>query len=335
MPFHGAADLGITCHLEDVMARLLWTQRQDIGPAPRAHHAMAYAVMRKRVVLFGGARRDTPNFEPNCFGDTWEWDGESWIQVGHLGPSPRYGHAMAYDSNRGCLVLFGGVARNPATGQNRYLDDTWEWDGTAWTQVADSGPGPRWGAAAAFDESRSRTVLFGGDPETGNAFRDTSTWVWDGADWTEAANSGPPSRAQHVMAYENARGRIIMLGGTQANIETTWGWDGRVWTILSETAPPTGTFALAHDSDRGRTILLSNVGSHRPCDTWELDGDRWRHRQDMGPQGRSGHALAYDQERQRVVLFGGASNPIVTTFALPASAEIPHADTWELTEHLP
>ena len=36
---------------------------------------------------------------------------------------------MAYDAARGVTVLFGGY-----DGAN-YLGDTWEWNGTSWTQV--------------------------------------------------------------------------------------------------------------------------------------------------------------------------------------------------------
>jgi hypothetical protein len=41
------------------------------------------------------------------------------------GPAARSFHAMAYDSDRSRTVLFGGQV----TGE--FLNDTWEWDGTA------------------------------------------------------------------------------------------------------------------------------------------------------------------------------------------------------------
>ena len=47
---------------------------------------------------------------------------------------------MAYDSQRGRIVLFGGS--NSITGA---LGDTWEWDGATWTPMAShwAGPGGR------------------------------------------------------------------------------------------------------------------------------------------------------------------------------------------------
>ena len=43
--------------------KLLWTQKQDIGPTPRMGHAMAFDAARGRTVLFGG----------DGFGDTCDW----------------------------------------------------------------------------------------------------------------------------------------------------------------------------------------------------------------------------------------------------------------------
>ena len=73
------------------------------------------------------------------------------------GPSARSLHAMAYGSDRGRTVLFGGQI----TGA--FLNDTWEWDGTEWTQVADTDPSPRDACGAIYDPSRRRMILLGGE----------------------------------------------------------------------------------------------------------------------------------------------------------------------------
>jgi hypothetical protein len=44
-----------------------WLQLQDMGPAGRGGHAMAYDLARQRVVLFSGADANS------AFGDTWEF----------------------------------------------------------------------------------------------------------------------------------------------------------------------------------------------------------------------------------------------------------------------
>ena len=64
-----------------------------------------------------------------------------WTQRHDFGPSPRVRSAMAYDSMRRSVVLFGGDPVRAAL-----IGDTWQWDGADWTQLADTGPSPRAGA---------------------------------------------------------------------------------------------------------------------------------------------------------------------------------------------
>ncbi len=69
----------------------------------------------------------------------------------------RCGHALAYDVARQRVVLFGGG------GNTGVLSDTWEWDGSNWTQRAPTNsPSSRVYHAMAYDAARQRVVLFGG-----------------------------------------------------------------------------------------------------------------------------------------------------------------------------
>ena len=91
--------------------------------------ALSYDDNRGVIVLFGGlaSKLGTDSYPVN---ETWEYDGEIWIQVHPTNPpTPRYGHTMVYDEARKVIVLFGGI---DADG-NR-LNDTWEYDGTTWIE---------------------------------------------------------------------------------------------------------------------------------------------------------------------------------------------------------
>ena len=90
---------------------------------------MAYDQARGVTVLFGG---DTGNaggrFEVTD--ETWLWNGSSWTQASPAASPPaRMTHAIAYDSRRERVVLFGG------SDGTRTFGDTWEWDGTTWRKV--------------------------------------------------------------------------------------------------------------------------------------------------------------------------------------------------------
>jgi hypothetical protein len=128
----------------------------------------------------------------------------------------RFYHAMAYDSRRGRTVLFGGIGIGP-------LDDTWEWDGSAWTQVATTGPAPRQEHAMAFDSQRALTVLHGGT----YSMHYHDTWEWDGLAWRQVADDGP-TRFAHAMVYSSQAARTVLFGGGPSTSPQadTWEYSG-------------------------------------------------------------------------------------------------------------
>src|SRR5215204_4150886 len=165
----------------------LWTQVADTGPTARDGCAMSYDASRQRVMLFGGHSGGTQ------FGDTWQWDGEDWTQVADTGPEPRAGVAMVFGGTT--VVLFGGVNsvdESIPVASHKVFGDTWQWDGSEWTQIQDMGPKGRWQHAMAFERTESRIVLFGGltlfapagDPSLAEALL--------GDTWVHNEPGGPP-----------------------------------------------------------------------------------------------------------------------------------------------
>lgn len=130
-----------------------WTLRATSGPSARSGYAMAYDSQRGKTVLFGGYYY---NGSHNYPADTWEWNGSAWVLRATSGPAGRENAAMAYDSQRDKIVLFGG--RNSSGS----LADTWEWNGSTWTQLVASGPAARYGPAMAFDAIHGNIILVGG-----------------------------------------------------------------------------------------------------------------------------------------------------------------------------
>jgi hypothetical protein len=288
-----------------------WIQRVSTGPSPRLGHAMAYDSARGVTVLFGG------NLAPGVFrsGETWEWNGNtnSWTERHPvLSPSPRYFHAMAYDSARGVTVLFGGDTHNDAPN-----GETWEWNGSDWALRCTCGPSPRLVHAMAYDSARRVTVLFGGNSGSPNFQANDETWEWDGETWTQRQpNTSPSARFYHAMAYDSAPGRhvTVLFGGSQTqNVgnRETWEWNGTDWILRANTGPSPRFFhKMAYDVARGLTVLFggSTDNSDRLSDTWEWNGTGvglWAQQPINGPSGRYEHAMAYDAARGVTVLFGG------------------------------
>jgi hypothetical protein len=132
-----------------------WAQRAPVtSPSIRYGCAMVYDNARARVVLFGGYNGAVSN---PYLSETWEWDGTTWAQRAPVtSPVNRSGHAMAYDSVRSLVVLFGGYNYGS-------LNDTWEWDGSVWVQRTPAAVlYVRSSHSMVYDSARGRAVLFGG-----------------------------------------------------------------------------------------------------------------------------------------------------------------------------
>jgi len=305
------------------MARLLWQQRQDIGPSPRLLAAMTDMPSTGRTLLWGGG--DSTAY----FGDTWEWDGSGWVQVADTGRAPFAAVGLVFDSIRNLTVLF-------TSDVNATAFETWEWDGEAWTQVEDTGPQAANGTfGMVYDRAREVTLLEGGAVGTGTPqYPGVGTWAWDGRTWTQVADVGPSQRVFSALAYDAPRRRVVLFAGadTAANafVGDTWEWDGNAWEQVSNMGP-LARVAHGMTGTNGATLLFGGYrqtaappGYELFRDTWTWDGKYWHQRQDMGPVPRLYHALSWDAARGRGVLFGGVT--------VVSSALIYLNDTWEAFE---
>jgi len=229
-----------------------------------------------------------------------------WVQRDPSGrtPDPRADHALAADPERSRLVLFGGA------GYGDTLDDTWEWDGVAWTRFqAAPAPPARMSPALAWDPGSSAVLLFGGD----QALDDT--WHWSQGDWSDPAAAGsPPGRRWHALATDTNRSRVVLFGGWDEDDDRrndTWEWVGGMWEDVTPARPPPlptarAGHALAWDAARGNAVLFGGFDGVVRNDTWLWDGESWTSGgAGDAPPPRWRHTLAYDSARQRVVLFGG------------------------------
>ena len=292
-----------------------WRRITMTGPSLRDDAAMAFDGTRNRVLLFGGRG---PSAQP--LNDTWEWNGAAWLQLNPVNnPGPRHSAAMAYDVARNRVVLFGGASSLPGT----RFDDTWEWNGTDWTQRAPSvRPAERNGHAMTYRSDRQRVVLVAGD---GTDALLSDTWEWDGTTWVLAiATPAPAPRSEHAACFDTSRGEVMVFGGHDAAFSPmadTWAWRLGRWR---EHAPPVSpparaNHALEFDAARGQVVLVGGAAVSGPlADTWLWNGAIWTQANPSSvPSARMGHTMGFDPLRQVVVMFGGEGSTGVLD------------DTWE------
>jgi hypothetical protein len=113
-------------------------------PDGRYLQAVTFDETRRVAVMFGGLSYSSSAGTVSPNQETWEWSPATaaWTnRTAAAGPQPaaRSGAAMAFDSQRNKIVLFGGRA-----GSGFNYQDTWEWDptGGTWTDLTTSGSRP-------------------------------------------------------------------------------------------------------------------------------------------------------------------------------------------------
>jgi hypothetical protein len=215
------------------------------------------------------------------------------------------------------VLLFGGSGVGPGA---PFYDDTWVWDGAAWTQRMVTGPDARQGHAMATRGGGA--MLFGGYSvnEGGVLPLLSDTWEWDGAAWTPRNVPGPPARAYHAMA--ELHGKVVLFGGFASGREfgDTWEWDGSAWT--QRIVPgPSARHSASMATLGGRVILSGGYVDSGTVlgDTWAWDGNSWQLLTATGPQ-ETEHATAtlgtsiVLSERLRPDLTGGVLYNETQTF---------------------
>jgi hypothetical protein len=138
------------------------------------------------------------------------------------------------------------------------------------------------------------------------------------------AHTSPGPRAAAVMVYDPENHGVIMFGGGSSvhmadgtnpgvTFDDTWLWNGKRWQRLDVQGPPArGAAMAAYDSVRHVIVLFGGSGPQGIGqgkyfqDTWTWDGSRWQEQHPAHvPNPRARAAMAFDEKRGVVVMFGG------------------------------
>jgi hypothetical protein len=179
---------------------------------------------------------------------------------------------MAYDEQRGVVVLFGGY-------NGSVLGDAWEWDGSTWSLITDGKPSPRRYHAMVYDAAREACMIYGGTD--GSLLGDN--WLYrcallnltveatcpDGGP-TRISWEGATPNGHAALIYARNTGSLIipsrfLCAGTQLGLgpnQIQVAWQGRSnaagGRVINTTAPPgvCGGYLQLIDTD---TCETSNV----------------------------------------------------------------------------
>lgn len=178
--------------------------------------------------------------------------------------------ALAYDSDREVIIKFGG--RTAASGGSN-LNETFEWNGHEWDgQTPALKPSTRSEHCMAYDPLRQRTILWGQGSSSGGG--NGNAWEWNGTTW-----AGPyaASGASRPAAFLGCRALWDPDRGSSPQ--------GRVTMFFGRSAST--VFETAYDYDPVTHTFTERI----------IGGS---------PGARYAFGLAYDSDRDRIILFGGA-----------------------------
>ncbi len=286
-------------------------EEQFPSTSPDARHEIkiVYDDYRGVCVLFGGGYEGGTQ----SYADTWEYNVSTgtWTEKNtSASPSARIAYGMAYDSTRDVAVFFGGSTN----GYGGYYNDTWEYDGTNWTQISpDTNPYPRRHHRMVYDSCRGVVVMFGG--WNGGGYNN-ETWEWDGSDWTLITTVGSPGpRAEPMMAFDEERCVTALFGGSNGGVylDDTWEYDGSDWQQKYPTGsvpPARNDGRMIYDSNRNLCVLFGGTTDNGPSnDTWTWDGNTWVEEEPATiPPIRTDLGLAYDSCNEIMMMFGGQNS---------------------------
>jgi Galactose oxidase, central domain len=286
-----------------------WLPQSPVGgpPAVRMLASQGYDVAGDNVILFAGG---TPS---GYVTDTWVLanatsGSPTWTQLAPTGgpPQGRAFHSSIYaaDSNR--LVIYGGCLANCgfATSDVWTLTNANGTGGTpAWSPLTTSGSDGREGHVAVYDEANNRMIVFGGQNGFNTYGSNPQVRVLANADGTDVgtptwstlvpSNAGPSSREGVGLAYDAANNRLIVFGGYQLTCCAA------IVDVFND------AWVLEHANGLGGTpqwTQLAPVGGP--------------------PSDRVFPSAVYDDDENRLIVFGGASGFTSTSYN----------DTWVL-EH--
>lgn len=320
----------------------VWTRHAPATtPAGRSRHTMTWDPGRRRVLLVGGddceCMRDeraglgTANMIGGLPNDAWEWDGATWAQVAQVrqpagfdAPAvpPGARDHVVIESPDGALLSTGGSVLR------LFRDDSWHARGgstpttgsvnATWATSSEGeilgigGATPLDGELISPGEpflarivDGAATIACNGDPAL--CLAEPLEGVWGSASWHDGTRFYVFGGAQPISPQS---------GATPAGLsnDRLLSWSASEgWRIDCQDSPcsdarpgPRVLHRAALDGD-GHGVVFGGLVSNTDTtdESWQWDGSSWTATPGQRPPARAGHVMAYDVDRDAVIVAYG------------------------------
>lgn len=216
-------------------------------------------------------------------------------------------------------------------------------------------PRPRAVHQMAYDAESDQVILYGGVVSS-EGYTVKDIWAYDpGANTWERMKSEPaPGKGDGPMTYDTESDRVILFLGCRFDLSDdphydcvpaseTWAYDynTNTWSNMEPAESPHGPLwtRMAYDAESDRMILfggwdptnLADGGAFTETWAYDYNTNTWTKMEpEVSPPDRHSHAMAYDAESDRVILWGGRGPVPIDVSSVWAYDY--DTDTWEELE---
>lgn len=339
-------------------------------PSARAGASFSWDPKAHRGYLFGGgtsiALTERGSFSV-VSDELWTFDGRDWSQIPKSGawPAPRTNATSIWDPTRGRMVLHGGytsvglVEGLVQTDPNSFLNETWEFDGTTWTQWPGGSVPNEFGSPTLALEPTSGTLRLASEflPHSSSKGlvihrEENQSWVpviergLIDVDYDASFPSATPSMGSLVFAkgvWSGANQSFLFVSGVRSRLGSLlfgapylhdWLGNDRGFTRMDASVPMLSGSSQGVASVGKRVYVFAGQGIERepPSDGFfSWDGGRWQlvQRTSPWPPARRDPGMA-ELPDGRLVLFGGrvGGTRLDDTWVWRPSVDDPLSGTW-------
>ncbi|MGD0281882.1 MAG: BACON domain-containing carbohydrate-binding protein [Dissulfurispiraceae bacterium] len=238
--------------------------------------------------------------------------------VGTLSLSPYYADFPAFGGTGEIIV----TSNAPDYSWNTTVNDSWI-QSVFFSSLMETGSGTLRYIVAQNTGNTSRTGTIGIGDQVFTVIQDAGDQMISKLDWERLTiTDAPMSRMSMDVSFFAGSGDSILFGGDwdASPFNDTWGWNGTAWLnkVPAHNPGNRAGHAMAYDAARDQIVLFGGydytAGAYSDS-TWIWNGMDWTQvYPQTSPSARTYHAMVYNPDSQKVLLFGG--NP-------------DEADTWE------
>ena len=243
----------------------------------------------------------------------YTWDGSSWASATGMSTG-RYqtGGGFGADSEDGLI----GRGRKGSFTPSNFVNLTERWDGSAWSELAETNNSSG-STRGAMGQGSPSGMIVGTDGSSYSPRAQSHVEVWDGSSWSEVSEFSPADTS--TSSGFGSATSAVQIGDTNDESQS---WDGSSWSSITDPSNQRETNASQGKDAEDGAITGGYSGSSYLGVVEGWNGSAWSEYADM-TEARSNHKHDSNNPASETLLVtgydGGSQVNSVEEFASPST----------------